>query len=364
MLGFPPMSKSNTANTLKVLAWPYNSDRGVNPYASLLYEGLVADGSVLVTEFNLKRLFWEKWDVIHVHWPDGFWPRHRLLKSGSFSFLFLTGLIIARLRGAKLIWTTHNSSAHEKRNEFARRVYMHGFTKVCDGIISLSDENRNAICMRYSWLANLPGLVTAHGLYDDHYPRTDLTPEQCRNILSLPPRKRVLLALGNLRVYKGYSPLIEAFRKLPESVRNRWTLVIVGKSGPDRHGARLTEKSRAIPEVIVRDTFVPEEDISVYMKAASLVALPYRNMQNSGAAYLAMTFSRPVLAPDIGSFRQMAREFPSRVFLFSGSVCTSTLADILGEWKDSQEEDEIDWKHFRRNITKDTIEFYRSIVDG
>jgi len=335
------------------------ADRALNPYASLLYQGLEQTGEVSVTEFSLRRLFLGKWDIVHVHWPDGFWPRHGLAISLAFALVFLAGLILARLRGGRLVWTTHNVSAHERRNEWARRLYMRGFTMLCDGIISLSPENRDSILSEYPHLSWRTHLVTAHGLYDDHYPGTKLSREACRAKLALASDARVLLALGNIRPYKDYPRLIDAYRELPREIRDRWTLLIAGKSNGSL-GQELAEQAQDLPEVRIRDAFVPDDEIAVYMRATDMVVLPYRTMQNSGAANLAVTFGCPVLAPSINSFRDMAQSFPNMVHLFEGELDSDTLqAALLRHASDAVAPD---WQGLRRTITRATLEFYHRLT--
>jgi len=342
----------------RVLAWPYTADKAQNPYASLLYMGLEETGEVAVSEFSLKRLFTGRWEVIHIHWPDGFWPRHALAVSALFALVFMTGLALARLKGARLVWTTHNLAAHERRNDWVRRIYMRAFTRLCDGMISLSRENRDAILQSYPYLAHKQVLVVPHGLYDAHYPQCALSREACRDRLELPEDTDVLLALGNMRPYKGYPDLIAAFRALPEKVRAKWTLLIVGKAG-EGHGAELRQLADGEPAIVIRDAFVPDDEIGVYMTAATLVILPYRQMQNSGAANLAVTFGRPVVAPDINSFQDMAQEFPQMLHLFSGKFDVTKLENALQcDGPDAAP----DWQALRHEITDKTLGFYKSLV--
>jgi glycosyltransferase involved in cell wall biosynthesis len=49
---------------------------------------------------------------------------------------------------------------------------------------------------------------------------------------------------------------------------------------------------------------VPDEDIETYLKAADVMVLPYRDIFQSGALFLTYRFGLPVIAADVGSFRE------------------------------------------------------------
>lgn len=347
---------------IRVLAWPYKANADLNPYNHILYKDLIEEGGAEIFEFSIKRLVLMRWDIVHVHWPDGFWPRHALWKSAAFSILLLLGLFLARIRGAKVVWTTHNIKAHERRNDRAREVYMSAFTRLCDGLICLSSENREEVFAKYPRLSKICGIVTSHGLYDDYYGRCDLSVKQCRDLISLPLGGQMFLSLGNIRAYKGYAKLIYAFRDLPEDVRCDWSLVIVGKSGGDGHVDELRSLAKGLPGVIIRDEFVPDDKLGIYMKAADIFVLPYRDIQNSGAANLAITFGRPILAPNINSFNEIARTFPDMVHLFRGEICASMLTEAL-EALDLDGASYPDWRAIREKISQDTLELYFCLVE-
>src|SRR5205823_4454689 len=60
--------------------------------------------------------------------------------------------------------------------------------------------------------------------------------------------------------------------------------------------------------VRVRDGFVPEEEIEALFAAADAVVLPYRRILTSGAALLALSLRRPVVAPGFASLREVLED--------------------------------------------------------
>jgi glycosyltransferase involved in cell wall biosynthesis len=53
---------------------------------------------------------------------------------------------------------------------------------------------------------------------------------------------------------------------------------------------------------------IADDDMQVLLNAADCVVLPYNEVLTSGAAMLAMSFGRPVVAPDLGGVRDYVDE--------------------------------------------------------
>jgi glycosyltransferase involved in cell wall biosynthesis len=50
---------------------------------------------------------------------------------------------------------------------------------------------------------------------------------------------------------------------------------------------------------------VPSENLQLYLNACDVVVLPYREDLTSGAAMLALSFGRPVVAPRMGTLEEL-----------------------------------------------------------
>src|SRR5260370_41787023 len=57
-------------------------------------------------------------------------------------------------------------------------------------------------------------------------------------------------------------------------------------------------------EIILNIQFVSDDEIELYLKAADVLVLPYKDIFQSGILFLAYTFGLPVVATDVGSFRE------------------------------------------------------------
>ena len=84
--------------------------------------------------------------------------------------------------------------------------------------------------------------------------------------------------------------------------------------------------------------FIPDEDIQIYLKASDIFVLPYKDITTSGAAALALSFGKPILAPSITSFPEVVT--PTAGILYD-TVKPNALAWALHEaikqsWSESQ----------------------------
>ncbi len=111
----------------------------------------------------------------------------------------------------------------------------------------------------------------------------------------------VILAFGLIRPYKGTDVLLEAFAELGE----RAELWIVGMPRmPMEPLRRLAE--RAPGKVRLIERFVPDAQIPAFMRRADIVALPYRDIEQSGVLYTALAFGRPLVLSELGGFPEVA----------------------------------------------------------
>ncbi len=76
--------------------------------------------------------------------------------------------------------------------------------------------------------------------------------------------------------------------------------------------------------------FIADEAIQVYLNAADIFVLPYKDITTSGAAFLALSFGRPIIAPSIASFPEVVT--PQSGILYDPQK-TNSLVSALQEAK-------------------------------
>jgi glycosyltransferase involved in cell wall biosynthesis len=60
--------------------------------------------------------------------------------------------------------------------------------------------------------------------------------------------------------------------------------------------------------VIVRQDYIPEEDVAMYWAAADLAVLPYKSATQSGITSIAFHFDTPVCVTDVGGLKEIVTD--------------------------------------------------------
>jgi glycosyltransferase involved in cell wall biosynthesis len=112
----------------------------------------------------------------------------------------------------------------------------------------------------------------------------------------------VILFFGLMRPYKGIDTLLEAFAGIEGA-----ELWIVGNPRMDL--TELTEKSRRLPgKVRWLPRFIEDSEIPAIMRAADVLTLPYRDIEQSGVLYTGLAFGKAMVLSDVGGFGEVARD--------------------------------------------------------
>ncbi len=115
----------------------------------------------------------------------------------------------------------------------------------------------------------------------------------------------VVLFFGLLRPYKGIDVLLEAWREIDAA-----ELWIVGAPRMDIAALRA-----GAPEGVRWLTrFTSDGELLALMRRASLVVLPYREIDQSGVAFTALAAGAPLLLSDVGGFPELAATGAARTF--------------------------------------------------
>jgi glycosyltransferase involved in cell wall biosynthesis len=144
---------------------------------------------------------------------------------------------------------------------------------------------------------------------NDAFPDTNLTPADAKSQLGLQSNEKTILCFGRIKPYKGIEHLLEAFQILAKQDAD-YRLIIAGEVEKQNEGY-LEQIRNMIPSELLRDRqillkaqFIPDEDMEIYLKAGDVMVLPYNEIFQSGVLFLGYTFGLPVVATDVGSFKE------------------------------------------------------------
>jgi beta-1,4-mannosyltransferase len=244
-------------------------------------------------------------DVLHLHWPSflytvpgssaGTWR-------GLLRFTMLMSLL--RARGARIAWTAHNlyphDDGHAAVHRLGRRIVVGLASWVCVHGPTAAAHVRREFRVPAAAL-----VLLEHGHWIDLYPNT-LTRELARQRLGIPRDAFVHLFLGLCKPYKNLELLVRSHAALADTS----LLWIAGRfQSPDyRERVQRASDLAGTSRVTIVDAFVPDEDLQLYLNACDAVVLPYRETLTSGAAMLALSFGRPVVAPRLGSLPEVVTD--------------------------------------------------------
>jgi glycosyltransferase involved in cell wall biosynthesis len=135
----------------------------------------------------------------------------------------------------------------------------------------------------------------------------------------------VALFFGLLRPYKGLHVLLDAWRGSTSEASAGAELWIVGMPRMEIGALRAA----APPGVRFLPRFVSDPEILAMLRRASLVVLPYAEIDHSGVAFTALGAGVPLLLSDVGGFPEIAATGAARTVGARDPLALRTALDEL-----------------------------------
>jgi D-inositol-3-phosphate glycosyltransferase len=205
----------------------------------------------------------------------------------------------------RLIYIIDNVIPHEKRpgDRFFTRLAF----RWVDGFIVQSEVVRQDL---YKWFPRAKRrqvIFVPHPIYDS-YSGSDLSREEARARLHRPSGEKLLLFFGLVRRYKGLDTLLEAMPEVVRSLGEVHLLVAGEFYEPEADYRQLIEKLGIAKHITLINQYIPNEDVSLYFRAAEVLVLPYRSATQSGVIQVAHHFAMPVIYTRVGGLPEVIRE--------------------------------------------------------
>jgi D-inositol-3-phosphate glycosyltransferase len=234
--------------------------------------------------------------LFHILWNNKLWPLDRTVL-----------LLFCKVLGKKLVFTAHNvnSRKRDQNDSLLNRITLRIQYHLVDHVFVHTEPMKAELESEFG-VPEQVVTVIPFGI-NNSIPDTTLTPSEARRRLGLKEQERVVLFYGRITPYKGLDVLLSAFQEFTSN-RN-YRLVIAGEPKGDSVdyatrivGAILSDALRG--NIAARIEYIPDEDTEIYFKAADVAVLPYTDIFQSGVLFLAYRFGLPVIASDVGNFRQ------------------------------------------------------------
>jgi D-inositol-3-phosphate glycosyltransferase len=235
--------------------------------------------------------------IFHVLWT------HRLVfLERTFVTLFY------KMMGKRVVLTAHNvnTAKRDGTDTLINRLTLKMHYHLMDHIFVHTRKCEGELIQDFGVPASKISVIP-FGI-NNSVPDTALTPGEARQALGLRAEDRVILFFGRIQPYKGLEYLVAAVEQLL-SQGGSYKLLIAGEPKKE-HRSYWQDIEQRIRQGLLNDhtlqhiRFIPDSDAEIYFKAADVTILPYRNIYQSGVLFLAYNFGLPVIATDVGSFRE------------------------------------------------------------
>jgi len=206
------------------------------------------------------------------------------------------GTILRRVKKnghTRIVCIADNVIPHEKRP--GDLPFTRYFLKVCDAFITMSEHVMGDL---KKFVPEKPAIYVPHPLYDNF---GDPVPKSAaREKLQIPSGIPVFLFFGFIRKYKGLDLLLQAVAILKKS-NTDFRLLVAGEFyGDEKNYEQQILELDIADKLILRTSFIPDNEIRYYLSAADCVVQPYRHATQSGVTPLAYHFSVPMIVTNVG----------------------------------------------------------------
>lgn len=235
--------------------------------------------------------------ILHILWNNNFELFDRTLL-----------MLYYRLLGKKIAITAHNVNAGQRdsKDSLLNRVTLKIEYRLAQHIFVHTRKMKDQL--REDFGVHDNAITVIRHPVNDAFPDTDLTPIEAKRRLGISSGEKVMLCFGRLRPYKGVEYLLSALEQLSKEDTG-YRLIIAGeaKKGSETYYEDIRKQIDSHvnrDRIIDRIDFIPDQDAELYLKAADVMVLPYKDIFQSGVLFLAYSFGLPVVATDVGSFRE------------------------------------------------------------
>lgn len=245
----------------------------------------------------LKALLKKEKIIFHFNWVENITEK-KGFKFKVIEKLYLVFVCIAHIFGKKVVWTMHNTISHHCDDIKRTEKFLKNWIKLMDLIIVHCNESKAYLINKYNY-DEKQICVVPHGKYNTNEINNNKLKE-LKDKYGI-HNEIVYMYFGKLDNYKNIPLLINVFEKL--NLKNAKLLICGSFAKGVSNDVRLwIENHNYESNIILDNRFIPEEEISILLKIADVLVLPYdrTSMQNSGAAILAISNGVPFIIPEFG----------------------------------------------------------------
>lgn len=320
----------------------YEKGERANPYIHDFVEAIENSGWAVVGNRPsrnplLSILFPKNWgDITVFNWfesiPD---YKHGLLQS-MVAILYVALLKIFR---KKVVWVLHNKKSHQSDHARLKKWMGKYIAYMSNLIVAHAEEGLEIVRKQYP-----------HALKKTHFLHH---PTKNRLSDKVVEKQYDFIIWGTITHYKGVKEFLEY---LSQNVEWNPSCYIVGNC-PNPALKKTIQSLAEKNHVIYRAEGLPFDEIGEMVGQSRFVLVPYHSdtILSSGILMDSLSFGAKVIGPNVGSFKDYAKNPQLRVYTFD---TFDDLASILKEHGDElipiegyeQFLNDNDWPHFIQNF--------------
>lgn len=216
-------------------------------------------------------------------------------------------MVLYKLAGKKIVLTAHNVNAGRRDNKdsWLNRITLKIQYKLANHIFVHTNKMKDELIFGFD-VNEKNVTVIPYGI-NNAVPYTDLTQEEARRRLGIDCSEKVILYFGAIKPYKGLEYLVMAFQRV--AAQENYRLVIAGerKKGYEEYWdsiKNMIEQDPSREKILQKIEFIPDSETETYFKAADVAVLSYTEIFQSGILFMTYAYGLPVIATDVGSFRE------------------------------------------------------------
>lgn len=233
--------------------------------------------------------------VLHMHWTNPIaQSTNNPIVAARSANRFRRVVERARQQGARLVWTVHNVLPHDAKHVRVERGIHRFLARAADRVHVMHPDTAALTAGEYTLPAERVRYIPHPSYVGAVPPAGDRRAARAR--MGIGEGALAVLFLGQMRAYKGVLELIEAAGQA--SLGRELVLLLAGNATSAEAAAIDAAIARHPRLTVVQHLdFVADAELPGWFAAADVVALPYRQILNSGSALLASTYGVPVLLP-------------------------------------------------------------------
>lgn len=220
-------------------------------------------------------------DLIHIH------------ENGEM----LSLAILLKFHKIPIVLTVHDVKPHpgfDSKMKMRRKIIRELLRRRASAIHLHSNSLGKLFCQMYPF-KNERVHIIPHGVLD-------LFTTWKRNDIEKEPY--TCLFFGRMEKYRGLDNLLTIADKLKKMLP-KCRIVIAGTG---TEFSRYKKAFDSLGNCEIHDRFIPDSEVARFFQRACCILLPYHEASQSGVLAVALAFSRPVVATDVGAIKELIQD--------------------------------------------------------